>query len=53
MGIQCHNYHGDVDGNGGQSHFLSRKSKVLRFRLRGDLVAMVINVPSWPDLRGH
>ena len=51
--LWCQNYHSDVDRNGGLSHFWSRKSKVLIFRLQGDLATMVINVPSWPDLRGN
>ena len=33
--------------------FLSRQSKALRFRLRGDLTAMVIDMPTCPDLRGN
>ena len=53
VGIWCHNYHGDVNGNGNRLHFMRQKSKVLRFRLRGDLAAMVINVPTWPDFCGN
>ena len=53
VGLWCQNYHGAVNGNGGRSYFLSRKSKVLRFRLRGDLAAMVINMPILTDLSGN
>ena len=53
MGLWCQNYHGAVERNGGCSHFLSRKSKVLRFRLQDDFAALVIDVPTRPNLRGN
>ena len=53
VGLWCNNYHGAINENGSWSHFLSQQSNVMGFRLRGDLDLMVIDVPTWPDLRGN
>ena len=52
VGLWCHNYNGAIDRNGGWSKNLSWQSKVLRFRLQGDIAAMVIDVTKLNDLRG-